>query len=88
MALAIERGFEYTPATTDSDPAFLERIAVNYLRHVLSNYEKELAHVYGRMGVRQAYKEISRKVYDAISKGYPWLEEECRRQLKSKMGEP
>jgi hypothetical protein len=41
--------------------------------------------VYGRVGVRQAYKEISRNIYDAISEAHPWLKDECHRQLERKM---
>jgi hypothetical protein len=66
---------------------FLERITVNYLRHVLSSYEGEIERVYGKVGMRQANKEISRKIYAAISEAYPWLKDECGRQLERKLGE-
>jgi hypothetical protein len=74
----------YSPASPESDPIFLKRISVNYLRHLLSNYEDEAARVYGRVGVRQAYKEISRRVYAAIAEAYTWLKDECQKQLERK----
>jgi len=77
--------FSFTPASPESDSLFLERISVNYLRHVLSNYERELARVYGRVGVKQCYIEISRKVYAAISAAYHWLKNECQRHLARKL---
>src|SRR5262245_9244037 len=42
------RRFSDLPATPDSDESFLERIAVNYLRHALTRYEDELARIAGR----------------------------------------
>lgn len=72
------------PATTDSHPAFLERITVNFLRHALTSYEGELAQVYGKVGVREAYRQINQKVYAAIAAAYPCFAEECQRQLARK----
>jgi hypothetical protein len=69
-------------ATTDSDPSFLERITVNYLRHQLTSYERNLANLFGEKGKHKAVKEIRQKVYTAIAKAYPQLAEECKAQLK------
>jgi hypothetical protein len=78
-----ERGreYDYRDATPDSDPAFLARITVNYCRHALSTYECNLETVAGRVGVTMARVEIARKVFEAIGEAYPWLKEECERQL-------
>jgi hypothetical protein len=84
LDLFCERGYEFTPATKDSAPQFLERISVNYLRHELTNYETLLARTYGKVGVREAYYEIAKKVYSAIASAYPHLLEECDRQLRRK----
>lgn len=84
LDLLLERGYEYTPATKDSDGAFLERIMVNYIRHCLTDYEFQLSCTYGRVGVRQASFEIQRKVYEAIAMTYPQLGDECMRQLNRK----
>jgi hypothetical protein len=37
-----------------SDPAFLERITVNFIRHELTEYDESLQEVAGRMGVDEA----------------------------------
>lgn len=73
--------FERDSATPESDPAFLSRISVNYLRHELCAYEDELAAVFGITGVWDATAHIRRKVYAAISAAYPELSGECDRQL-------
>ena len=80
----LDSDHDWLQASTDSDSCFLDRITVNYLRHQLSSYEKEIEEVFGKVGVRQAYKEINRKVYAAISEAYPVLSKECHRQLKGK----
>lgn len=78
--------FYFREATPDSDPTFLERICVNYLRHALSDYERQLEQVAGKVGVACAYESISSTVYNAISAAHPWLAEECERQMVSKFG--
>lgn len=74
-------------ASPDSDEGFLHRIAVNYLRHEATSYERQLRKVFGRVGVRTAYREISRKAYDAIGEAYPFLKDECVRQFQAKFAE-
>ena len=76
-------GWDATPA---SAPAFLERISVNYLRHAMSDYDAELAGIFGSVGVRAGYREISRKVCKAIGAAYPALAAECQRQFARKFG--
>ena len=75
-------GWDATPA---SDPAFLQRISVNFLRHCLSDYDCELAAIIGKVGVREGHAEINRKAYKAIATAYPTLTTECQRQLEAKM---
>jgi hypothetical protein len=72
------------PATPESAPDFLRRITVNMLRHRYSSYERRLAEVYGKVGVREAYDAINRKVYAAIAAAYPALAEESAAQLVRK----
>lgn len=67
-------------ATPDSDPEFLDRICVNYLRHELTGYEAELDALYGQVGRKEARDIIRAKVYDAIADAYPDLAAECSRQ--------
>lgn len=68
------------PATADSDPKFLERICVNYLRHCLTKYEEHLDGMSGKVGFAAGYKEIRRKIFSRISENYQWLADECKRQ--------
>jgi hypothetical protein len=78
--------FMWTPATSASDPLFLQRIMVNYLRHSLSRYDDELARLLGRVGVRAAYAQLNQKMYSAITQSYPELTAECIRQVECKFG--
>jgi hypothetical protein len=68
------------PATKNSDTSFLDRICVNYLRHCLTSYEKELDAIYGKVGFIDGYLEIRDKIFEEIAKKYTWLLEECKRQ--------
>jgi hypothetical protein len=86
--LLIERGHDYEPASKQSDPAFLERITVNYIRHHLTEYDSHLEEVAGRVGVREAIDAIRDRVYAEIAKQYPEYTEECQRQIRYRKGEP
>ncbi len=74
-----------------TNPVFLARISVNYLRHMLTSYEDELTRIYGKTGVREAYLELNEKIYEAIGDTYEevWWElvEECDRQYRAKCDE-
>jgi hypothetical protein len=72
---------DHITATPDSDPTFLDRIAVNYLRHHLSSYEAQLAALFGKTGRAPAADLIRERVFDAIGCAYPELAGECDRQL-------
>lgn len=69
-------------ASKSSDEIFLERITVNYIRHNMTQYDKNLEHVAGKTGSFIAVKLIREKIYSAISSEYPSLAEECNRQLE------
>jgi len=87
MTNALKRGHcEFHEATLESDPLFLQRITVNYLRHGLTRYDHELGQLVGKVGVRDAYSVLSQKVFAAIAAAYPELAEECRRQEELKLG--
>lgn len=77
--------WDYATATPESEPNFLERITVNYLRHCLTLYKKEIANIAGKVRVSEGYAEISQKVYAAIEESYPELAGECRRQATTKL---
>jgi hypothetical protein len=71
-------------ATPASDPSFLARISVDYLRHCRSPYEQELARQFRKVGSHEAYLLLNDMVYDAIATAYPTLAAECARQRRKK----
>lgn len=72
------------PATANSDPAFLTRIEVNFIRHELTRYEELLDSTASRVGTRTANTIITRRIFEAIAQAYPHLQAECDRQLTRK----
>ena len=68
-------------ASEHSDPDFLDRITVNYIRHDLTEYENCLADVKGKPGENEAHRIIRERVLDEIADNYPWLAGECSRQI-------
>jgi hypothetical protein len=71
-------------ASAGDDPAFLKRITVNYIRHNLTRYDRELEDLAGKVGVRKAVMVIRRRVYDAIARVYPRYAAECERQWRGR----
>jgi hypothetical protein len=63
-----------------SGSGFLDRITVNYVRHELTAYDRQLEDVVGRVGVQEAVRTIRRMVYATIAATYPRLAAECERQ--------
>lgn len=78
---------EFGPATKKSDKDFLNRITVNYIRHVLTDYEEILDEIYGKVGVGEAYLVLFGKIMHEISKKYPELSNACKNQLAMKNAE-
>jgi hypothetical protein len=76
--------YDFRGASHDSDPAFLERIQVNYVRHKLTSYDRALYEACGQPGAYDARDLITEKVLRAIAATYPGLAAECRRQAKRK----
>lgn len=66
---------------------FLHRIAVNYLRHECTKYERLLASSRGEVGRLEAQAVIRERVLDAIADAYPDLEDECWAQQVRRMGQ-
>ena len=79
-----ERGrHDFHRATVASaDPAALQRWAVNYLRHVETEYDWLLDRVTGRVGVDEGRRLIRKRILDAIADRYPYLAQECSRQAR------
>ena len=76
----MERGHD-SRAHRDSEPLFLERLTVNYIRHELSTYDHAF---YGRTGIRDVHGWVRNRVLRRIAEAYPWLEAECVRQIASR----
>jgi hypothetical protein len=74
-------------ASLNSDPGFLNRITVNYIRHKLTSYEEELCNQFGRVGNEDAIEEIRNLVYTEISIKYPELADECHDQQARRRAE-
>jgi len=72
-------GFEH--ATMESvDESTLRRWGVNYLRHVLTEYDSQIGRFAGKPGVRSVEAITRQVIYGTIAATYPGLAEECRRQ--------
>jgi len=82
-ARGFNRGFSVY-ATEKDDPAFLDRITVNFIRHELTEYDTVLWEIAGKTGVSQAVTGIRQRVYSAIAQEYPDLKHECDRQFAEK----
>jgi hypothetical protein len=71
-------------ADKDSNPAFLKRIMVNYIRHELTEYDRTLETTIGKVGRYSVIPELMNRVFTQIADTYPELADECRRQLARK----
>lgn len=67
-----------------SDAKFLSRITVNYARHSLTNYDDVLEELESKLGTEKDFLYLRQRVYAAIAEAYPWLKEECDRQLRDR----
>jgi len=77
-----DRGEYDKAASPASDPTFLERITVNYLRHACSKYERQLERQFGKIGADDARLAVKKKVLATIAEQYPDLATECHRQAE------
>lgn len=71
---------DWLPATQASDLAFLERIQVNYVRHMLTFYDRQMDIAAGKPGAAGARKALRGRIYGAISEACSQLAEECESQ--------
>lgn len=77
-----DRGRYEKNAKPTDDPAFLQRITVNYVRHMLTDYEHHLNALFRQVGKRDAIALVRQKVLQAIADAYPWLAGEANRQME------
>jgi hypothetical protein len=64
----------------DASRQFLDRIAVNYIRHQMTSYDERLEEIAGRTGITEAITLVRQKIYSAIADAYPELSDECANQ--------
>jgi hypothetical protein len=64
----------------ESDPQFLERITVNYIRHVLTGYDRVRPALKGRIGKEAAAAAVKKQILASIAVAYPRLATECEKQ--------
>lgn len=57
-----------------------KRWMVNYIRHNLTVYDRDLYDMRGKVGVHEGYQSYKNAVLDKIAEAYPNLAEECERQ--------
>ncbi|RYF03254.1 MAG: hypothetical protein EOO40_12405 [Deltaproteobacteria bacterium] len=63
---------------------FLQRIQVDYARHVLTTYDDGAAARSGLLGVRHAAHICRERTLAKIAEAFPWLKQECDRQCGAK----
>src|SRR5262245_52612751 len=68
-----ERGKYEKGASIHSDPKFLERITLNFIRHQLTRYAGLLAAIQGKIGKAEAYQLLKARVIEEIHRTYPEL---------------
>ena len=66
----------------DADDATVKRWMVNYIRHNMVEYDREIYDMKGKTGKSLLYFELHNGVLHKISEVYPELEDECLRQIK------
>jgi hypothetical protein len=79
-----ECGHDYGRASEQSDPAFLERIMVNAIRHHLTEYDTHREELAGQVGGREAGRGIRRRVSAQVAARYPEYAQECKRQRSAR----
>ena len=71
---------DFEALSTTSGPKTLTRLKVNYIRHNLTVYDKELESYFGKTGIKEAIMLFRQRVYEEIGKIYPELKGECEKQ--------
>lgn len=72
----------YDKFAEDADEATVKRWMVNYIRHNMVEYDREIYDMKGKTGKTSLYFELHNGVLHKISEVYPELEDECLRQIK------
>ena len=72
----------YDKFAEDADDATVKRWMVNYIRHNMVEYDREIDDMKGKTGKSLLYYELHSGVLHKISDVYPELKDECLRQIK------
>lgn len=70
----IEEEPSFERSSPHSDESHLKRISLNFIRHCMTNYEKELDNLGGKPGKDDAYEMLKEKVNNSILSQYEWLQ--------------
>jgi hypothetical protein len=68
------------PVPTDAEPAFYDRIEVNFLRHEESNYDRVMNELNGQIGIDEGRLQLRYIIFLRIAVIYPHLHNECVRK--------
>lgn len=60
----------------------LNRLIVNYIRHKLTTYDRNLLNLNGRTGKQKGYIDYKEAILQQIALAYPKYKEECQRQIE------
>lgn len=71
-----------------SSPDFLHRLIFNFIMHELTSYESDLRRLADLAKTRNVYIQIRMMYINEISRVYPFLTEECEKQLKKPLKLP
>lgn len=75
------RGSDSDPVAPETvEPAFLDRITVNFLRHCCTNYDSDVDSLSGRTGRDRARHVLKARTLSEIAATYPALASECESQ--------
>ena len=69
------------PNVYDADEYTINRWIVNYIRHNLVDYDKNLLEFKGRVGTNDAYVQYKHDVLEKIAEAYPKYADECEDQM-------
>jgi hypothetical protein len=72
---------QYDRTARGADSRTVQRWTVNYIRHNLTKYDAFLFSAKGKTGISFAYPLYRNAVLEKISDVYPYLCEECGRQM-------
>lgn len=77
----LRNNFEYRNTAMDADDGTIKRWMVNFVRHNLTKYDETLFQMRGKVGKKEKYLQYRDGVLSKIAEAYPYLANECQRQI-------